>query len=132
MKGNALALKGLHAGALLAASPAIPDGVHFVRLVGSRGKRYNVPLYGTSWSVDRPTAAQADADLANGYGVGVVPFSMGYAGLDVDKGAADALIRDYPPAALYETRPAKNGKPARVHLWYRHEEPPRESRLVLA
>ena len=123
MKGNARALKGVHAGALLAASPAIPDGVHFVRLVGSRGKRYNVPLYGTSWNVDRPTAAQADADLANGYGVGVVPFSMGYAGLDVDKGAADALIRDYPLAALYETRPAKNGKPARVHLWYRHEEP---------
>ena len=74
--------------------------------------------------VDRPTAAQADADLANGYGVGVVPFTMGgFAVLDVDKGNAEALIRDHPPAALYETRPARDGAPPRYHLWYRHDVP---------
>ncbi len=123
VNGNARALKGVRAGALLAASPTIPEDVHFVRLVGSRGKRYNVPLAGTSWTVDRPTAAQADADLANGYGVGIVPFSIGCACLDVDKGDAEALMRAYPPLAWYETRPARDGKPARVHLWYRHDAP---------
>ncbi len=73
--------------------------------------------------MDRPTAAQADADLANGYGVGIVPFTMGCACLDVDKGDAEALMRAYPPLAWYETRPGRDGKPARVHLWYRHDVP---------
>lgn len=93
----------------------IYDALTWIRALGGhpvllRGKR---PAW-TAWNKRRPGVDTCLAHLAAGGQLGLIPFSLGFAVLDVDGGDPAALARMHPPALRYRSWSGRDG-----HFWYR-------------
>ena len=79
---------------------------HFVLCVDKR------PVRGQPWLMPPSTR-----EILNHKGpVGLVPYSIGLAALDVDHGNPSRLLREYPPATTQLT-------PRGIHAFYQHDVP---------
>ena len=77
-----------------------------------------VPIH-RGWLDHPPSGTQVINHHRDGGGLGLVPYSLQSAVLDVDRGTPDKLIQHHRPYCHY-----KSTTPGRSHLWYRVSKPP--------